>query len=129
MIHGIGTDILKSGQLNKACLISGDPFFERVFSKKEQRDGLARTNPYDYFCTRFAGKEAVFKSIGIEGDHIRLKEIEILSSDIGRPYVVLKGQMKSKAKGLGIDRIHISLSYDSAYYIAYATAEKTGGNE
>lgn len=124
MLHGIGTDIMKAGRLAEAALRPGDPFLEQVFSKREQEEACRRERPYDYYCTRFAGKEAVFKALGIGSDGISLREIEILTKDSGQPWVILSGQLQLKAESLQIGAIHISLSYDTDYYAAYAAAER-----
>ena len=54
---------------------------------------------------------------------MRLSEIEILSQENGRPYVSLYGSAKETAKALGINYMHLSLSYEDHYAIAFAVAE------
>lgn len=73
-------------------------------------------------ATRFAGKEAVFKTFGVDGNAILLNEIEILENEVGQPIVILHGNAKRIAKQNQIQKILISLSYDTDYAIAYATA-------
>jgi phosphopantetheine--protein transferase-like protein len=75
-----------------------------------------------YFSTRFSGKEAVIKSIGIN-ESIKLKEIEIPGSRNGHPCVILSGAVKAIAERKGIKNIMISLSHDSDYSVAFAITE------
>jgi phosphopantetheine--protein transferase-like protein len=76
--------------------------------------------PLYSYATRFAGKEAVFKALHINGEDIRLNEIEILELENGQPFITLHGKAERISKERGISQIHISLSYDTDYAIAYA---------
>lgn len=99
-----------------------DPFFFKTFTQNERLLIHSRPIPLYSYCTRFAGKEAVFKCFGVHGNLIRLNEIEILENEFGQPQVTLLGEAKSIADQKNISRILISLSYDTDYAIAYATA-------
>lgn len=123
MVVGIGTDILRSGQIKPLCLEQEDPFLLQTYTENERKEAQKRTDMYSYFCTRFAGKEAVFKSLNINGDFIRLNEIEILTKENGQPSVVLYGKVKKLAEAGGIRKVMVSLSYDTDYYMAFAVAE------
>ena len=125
MIHGIGTDLLKIDHI--ATILntnSEDPFFQSTFTKEEQILINSRPNPLYSYATRFAGKEAVFKSLGIGGNDIRLNDIEILELENGQPCVTLLGRAKEIADKKGISQVLISLSYDTDYAIAYVTSLK-----
>lgn len=126
MIIGIGTDLLKIEHLSGAYLKSGDPFLEKTFAAAEIREAEQRELPYYYYATRFAGKEAVFKSLGISPQRVLMSEIEILNDRNGAPYVTLYGNLKQQAKKKGISKIHISLSYEKVYASAFAVAESDG---
>jgi phosphopantetheine--protein transferase-like protein len=80
------------------------------------------------YATRFSGKEAVFKSLSLPGDSIRLNEIEILENEIGQPVVTLIGDAKRHAEQKGITAIYISLSCDTEYASAFAVAVCCLGN-
>lgn len=123
MIAGVGTDILNMKDLSKDYLISSDPFLVKTYSEKEIAAASVREIPFYYYATRFAGKEAVFKSLGISSDHIRMSEIEILNDENGKPYVTLYGELKKKAEERGVICIHISLSYEKDYATAFAVVE------
>jgi holo-[acyl-carrier protein] synthase len=123
MILGIGTDILKIQRILDVYGNADDPFFKNTYTVKEQEEAEGRHNPALYYATRFAGKEAVFKCLGVEGKDIKLNEIEILGSEIGQPCVVLSGQAKATAMNKGIKNIAISLSYDDEYALGFAVAE------
>jgi holo-[acyl-carrier protein] synthase len=122
MILGIGTDILDIQWIRNTYLNPDDPFFANSYSEAEQKEASGQRNPVTYFGTRFAGKEAVIKSIGID-ESIRLREIEILGSETGRPSVALTGMVKAIAEGKGIKNVIISLSCNRDYAVAFAIAE------
>lgn len=120
MVVGIGTDILHMSTLNEQFLKPSDPFFRKTYTEEEQRLAELHDNPHTYFCTRFAGKEAVFKALNTYPDMLKQwNEIEILSSDNGAPYVRLNGNMKRVAEEKKIQQIMLSLSYDKEYAIAF----------
>lgn len=121
MIYGVGTDILKISRI--ASIIASneeDPFILKTYTQKELLIIRSRPVPLYSYATRFAGKEAVFKALGIGGNDISLKEIEILESDHGQPLVTLLGRAKEIADQKRITQVLISLSYDTEYAIAYA---------
>ncbi len=124
MIVGIGTDILYMKHLAPDCLKEGDSFLQKVYSEKEVEQAKKRELPFYYYAVRFAGKEAVFKSMNLSPEKILLSEIEILDDENGAPHVVLYGALAEKAREKRIDHIHISLSYEEEYAVAYAVAER-----
>lgn len=124
MIHGIGTDLLNIRHIQQLYHDNpNDIFFRKVFTDRERSLILARQSPLYSYATRFAGKEAVFKALRIHGNSIRLNEIEILENDKGAPTVTLSGNALAAAQQNHISHIHISLSYDTDYAIAYAICE------
>ena len=124
MIHGIGTDILEIKKLNPCFLNKSDPFFTNTFTAAEAEEGAKRNNLLSYYATRFAGKEAVFKALRLSPENIKLNDIEILNDPDGAPCVTLYGEIKNRAERFGVKTVHISLSWETEYAIAFAVAEK-----
>ena len=123
MIIGIGTDFMKMSSITDESLQAGDPFREKMFTANEQEQAEIRSIPGDYFRTRFAAKEAVFKTLRVDPDHVRLNEIEILDDENGAPHVTLYGALKKYADEKKIQTIHISITYDDGYVQAFAVSE------
>jgi phosphopantetheine--protein transferase-like protein len=121
-VLGIGTDILNIRHITHSASSPTDPFVTKTFTKNEIDLILSRDNPLQCFATRFAGKEAVFKAINLHGESIRLNEIEILEDETGQPIVILWGKTKEKAEQNGITAVHLSLSYDTDYALAFSVA-------
>ena len=122
MLIGIGTDILSISTIKPLINTLSDPFFTKTYTPNEMNLICSREVPLYSFATRFAGKEAVFKCLSAHGNAIRLNEIEILENEIGQPTVTLHRNAKAIADQKGITQILISLSYDTDYAVAYATA-------
>ena len=123
MVLGVGTDVVNIDRIRPLCDDVSDPFFERVYTPYERRQAMARPDPAAYFSTRFAGKEAVFKCLGIDNSDIRLCEIEIIESEGGQPQVNLLGDLKRIAEKKGFRRFNISLSFESEYALAFALGQ------
>ena len=122
MIHGVGTDILAAKRFG--ALEADDPFIRRSYTVSERAQAAARPDPNRYYLTRFAGKEAVFKALGMAPEAARLDEIEILADENGAPRVTLLGSMAAFAAGAGVTAVRVSLSWETDYAVAFAVAER-----
>lgn len=121
-VVGVGTDILRVGTIAPSVAAPDDPFVQKIYTAAERALIQNRDIPLYSYATRFAGKEAVFKAFGVHGDAFRLNEVEILENEFGQPVVTLHGKAASLAQEKGITQVLISLSYDTDYAVAYATA-------
>jgi len=123
MIFGIGTDIIDISRIRKA--IEANPrFVDKIFTAKEIAYCSQRAMPYQSYAVRFAAKEAVMKAIGTGWDGvINWQDIEIVLNDKGKPSVCLYGASKQFTEAQGITGIHISLSHEKEFAIAYAVLE------
>lgn len=89
-------------------------FVARNFTDAEASYCRVQPSPPSSFAARWAGKEAVFKSLGVKskGAAASLRDIEILNdSETGVPMVILHGDAKAQAVAKGISKILISLSH------------------
>ena len=118
MIVGIGTDMVENKRLQQACL--KESFVGRSFTYRERE--LIQIDPKKA-CGNFAVKEAVSKAFGTGFRQMRLKDIEVLRDELGKPYVNLFEHALEKAKELNITNIHVSISNTDEYTIAYVIAE------
>lgn len=121
-VLGVGTDILCIKTIAPSVQREEDPFVQRIYTPAERTLIQSRDIPLYSYATRFAGKEAVFKAFGVDGDAFRLNEIEILENEAGQPIVFLHGKAATCAEQKGIRQVLLSLSYDTDYAVAYAVA-------
>lgn len=108
-IAGVGVD----QELISAVPSHNPTFVERNFTEAEISYCQAQPSPRSSFAARWAGKEAVFKSLGVtsKGAAAAMREIEILPDESNAPRVTLHGDAKAAADSKGIKTVHISLSH------------------
>ncbi len=125
MIYGIGTDLINSERVEKLLAKFGNKFLFKIFSKKEIKNSKTSFNKALYFSKRFAGKEAFWKAMSPKKeDTLYFNEIEILSSNNGKPYVNLLGMTKNKVSNLEKSlnckfNFHISISDEKPNALAF----------
>ena len=119
-MHCIGVDIVEIARLEEAIARGGEDFLNRVYTDSELR--LYRKK-LPSLAARFAAKEAVIKALGKPTTGASLREIEILSDPGGRPVVNLYGKAQHQAKGLGLDKLAITLSHSKEYAVAFVSGE------
>lgn len=95
---GIGLDIENIDRFAKLDLKKNRNFFDRIYTRKEKKYSLSKSNCYSHFAARFAAKEAIKKTIG---DNVAFNEIEITNDKNGAPKVkFLNKRMEKKYKSI-----------------------------
>ncbi|KAL5526485.1 FAS2 [Sanghuangporus sanghuang] len=117
---GVGVD----HELISAVPSSNPTFVLRNFTDAEITYCRSQSAPAASFAARWAGKEAVFKSLGVasKGAAAAMKDIEILPNEAGVPSVRLHGDALSAAQSKGVSKVHLSLSHSENVAIAFAQA-------
>ncbi len=111
MIYGIGNDIIEVERIKKA-LSKDNGFKEKVFSKAEIDCCETKSNKYQSYAARFAGKEAFMKAFKTGwGQGVSWNEIEITSLESGQPILRLSGNTKEIVTSYKITKFHITLSH------------------
>ena len=118
MIIGIFTYLIEKERVKKAC--EKDSFLSYVFTEAEIE--LIKKKK-DSAAGNWAVKEAVVKATGTGFFGMKIKEIEVLRDELGKPYVKLYGKALEKQKELGIGRFFVSISDTKEYTSAVAVAE------
>ena len=114
MIYGIGTDLINSERVEKLLTKFGNKFLFKIFSKKEINNSKTSFNKALYFSKRFAGKEAFWKAMSPNKENtLYFNEIEILSTNNGKPYVNLIGMTRNK-----VSYLEKSLNYKFDFHIS-----------
>ena len=124
MIKGVGVDIVEIKRMENAVGRWGRRFLERVFTEGEIQYCLAKSRPASSFAVRFAAKEAVIKAVG---GGVSFREIEIANmsgkAETGRPEIVRAGRLEKALAESGIKNIHLSLSHEREFGVAFVVAE------
>lgn len=114
MIKGIGIDTVEIKRMEKSLSI--DSFKTSVFTINEINN--EHGNKLEYYATRFACKEAVFKAIN-KYLKLDLRTIETLNNPDGSPVVTISQNMKDA----GITNIHISITTEAGLATAFCVVE------
>jgi len=123
MIYGIGTDIVKIKRVEKMINRWQERFLDRVFTKDEIEYCRKKSDSFPCFAARLAAKEAAGKMFGTGLGEINWKDIGVLNDRQGNPYLEFKALAKNKIKKNNIENVHLSLSHEKEYAIAYVIAE------
>ncbi len=114
MIYGIGTDLINAERVEKLLNKFGDKFLLKIFSNEEINNSKNSCNKAMYFSKRFAGKEAFWKAVSPNKENtLHFNEIEILSTENGKPYVNLIGKTKNR-----VSELEKSLNCKFNFYIS-----------
>lgn len=120
----VGTDLLSVTRMERVLLgPAGEEMLRRTFTPDEIAESERRADPTSYFAGRFAAKEAVFKSLGVQWSQADdPRDIEIGQTGEGVPVVRLSGHLRSMADAANVTHLSVSLSYDDTWVIAVAVA-------
>ena len=114
MIKGIGTDIVDIRRIAGLIDEFGEKFLNKIFNE-EERTTKTGEGCCAHYAKRYAAKEAISKALGTGIGETNFKHIKILKKPSGQPYAEIEG-----FKGT----IHLSLSDDYPYAVAYAIIEE-----
>ena len=117
MIVGIGIDLVDIGRFERT-LERTPRLIPRLFSPTEQ------TRSPRSLAARYAAKEALIKALG-GSDGVHWTEIEITPEASGRPWFTLTGSTAAVVAERGITALHLSMSHDAGFAVAYVVAEAT----
>ena len=121
-VIGIGTDVVDVERF-RASLARTPGLRTRVFTEAEQAYAEARADPTERYAVRFAAKEAVLKALGAGLGVVALADVEVVrDDDSGRPGIVLHGSALDRARVLGVERVHVSLSHSALVAQAFVVA-------
>ena len=120
-IFGIGTDVIEVERIKNA--IENYPrFLKKIWTENEiQYCESKNANRFQSYASRFAGKEAVAKSLhqGL-GKFLFFNEIEILDNEFGYPFAALFGSSHFYFLSNNISDIKVTLSSTRSFCVAYA---------
>lgn len=121
-IMGLGVDLVEIDRVRSLLDRNSDAFRRRCFTDHEWEYASRFRDPSARLAARFAGKEAVMKSLGTGWRHLRWADIEITGG--GRPRVVLTGRAAERAEMLGVTEILVTITHtrDQAVVMAIATS-------
>jgi holo-[acyl-carrier protein] synthase len=122
-ILGLGVDLADIERVEKV-LAKYPRFADRCFTEHEREYAFRFAKPARRLAARFAGKEAVMKSLGAGWRHIRWKDIEITGG--GKPTVRMTGRAAARAEKLSVTEVLVTITHTdtSALVMAIAVGEQ-----
>jgi holo-[acyl-carrier protein] synthase len=125
VIHGVGTDIVGIGRMQRNLQRFGDRFARRILTEGEYQDFRHALKPAHFLAKRFAAKEALAKALGTGfRQGLGLRSIAITHDGHGRPLLEFLGRARELMREHGIAASHLSLSDEAEYAVAFVVLEK-----
>ena len=118
-IFGIGIDIIEINRIENV-LERTPRFLERNFTEKEIDYFNQKNFKSESIAVNFASKEAIIKAIGTGIRGFRLKDIEILRDELGKPIVNTYNNLREICIKYNIKEIKVSISHSENYAVANA---------
>lgn len=121
-IIGLGIDLADISRVQRV-FEKYPRFIDRCFTEHEKEYALRFANPSRRLAARFAGKEAVMKSMGTGWRRIRWTDIEITGG--GKPTVRMTGSAAERAQMLGVTEVLVTITHtdDTAMVMAVSVGE------
>lgn len=110
----IGIDIVDISRVVHLRNEYGNKFLKRVFTENEILYAEGKRRSEESLAGRFAAKEAFMKALG---RRLPWRDIEILSGEKGRPFIVFNGE---RFDG-------VSISHERSYAVAVVTIASKAG--
>ena len=126
-IVGLGVDLAEIDRVRRLLQRHPERFLDRVFTEHERTYAFRYADPAPRLAARFAGKEAVMKSLGTGWRRIRWKDIEITGG--GAPRVNLSATAARRARVVGATGVLVTITHtdDRALVMAVAIADDDAG--
>lgn len=121
-IQGIGIDIIEVERIREASRRWGARFEERVYTQQELAYCGDTHTRYWRLAARFAAKEAALKALGTGlTTGMRWQDVEVQANAVGKPELVLHGEVLRYANEYNISSIFVSMSHTNVYAVAQVT--------
>jgi len=118
VIVGIGVDLVDIERFERT-MERTPRLLDRMFGPTE------RDLPLRSLAARYAAREALIKACG-GSEGLRFEDCVITPEASGRPWFTLTGPSAAIVAEKGITTLHLSMSHDGGFAIAYVIAEGPG---
>lgn len=128
MIIGIGTDLAQVSRLEQSLERFGEKFAERILADIEMAEFREKSQPANMLAKRFAVKEAAAKALGTGIGEVSWHDIYIEHDKLGAPLLRFKGYASQLAAQKGIDQLHVSISDEHDFALAFVVLSGSGAH-
>jgi holo-[acyl-carrier protein] synthase len=124
MVFGIGCDLVSISRIDAALARWQKRFRDRIFTDGEQHYCDARTEAARHYAARFAAKEAFYKAIARGRDlPLVFVDAEVVAGE-GEMGLRLSPHAAEIARKEGVAGMHLSLTHDGDYALAFVILER-----
>ena len=121
MIVGVGIDLVPVTRVAALLERHGTRLLERCFSADE----VMRSDDPEHVAGLLAAKEAAFKALGTGwGEGVGWTHVTVRRDERGRPVLDLNGPAAERARALGSDAAHLSLTHAGGHALAVVILER-----
>jgi holo-[acyl-carrier protein] synthase len=122
-VYGVGCDIIDVRRVTRLYEKYRDNFVRRILTENEfsiaQRRFSNNNAMLLFLAKRYAAKEAFAKAVGVGiGDVVGFQNVEVANNANGKPYFRFFPNLL-----LEVGRVHLSLSDEPPFIIAYVVVE------
>jgi len=114
----MGVDLAEVDRVRRLLDRDGTRLKDRCFTDHEWEYAHRYRDPSERLAARFAGKEAVMKSLGVGWRHVPWKDIEITGG--GAPTVRLFGKAARRAEMIGVEKVMITITHTGGQALVMA---------
>lgn len=113
MILGLGIDLVEIARVERIIGERGERALARLFTEAEVAYARQRARPAMHLAARIAAKEAAFKALAGSADArlIGWREVEVVARPGGPPTLVFHGRADFRAREIGVQHVHVSLTH------------------
>lgn len=113
MILGLGIDLVEIARVERIIGERGQRALARLFTEAEVAYARQRARPAMHLAARIAAKEAAFKALAGSADArlISWREVEVVARPGGPPTLVFHGRADFRAREIGVQHVHVSLTH------------------
>ena len=125
MISGIGTDLCRISRIEKSLKRFGDRLARKILCDDEFAIFRAHRSPAAYLAKRCAAKEAFSKAIGTGMRYpVHWRNVAVANERSGKPTIQCIGSLAQLVRERGITAIHVSLTDEPDFALAFVILEK-----
>ncbi|MDD2207659.1 MAG: holo-ACP synthase [Aminobacterium sp.] len=123
MIKGIGVDLCRISRMEK--LLYNEHLLKRVFHQAEYDYAMSKANPARHLAASFAAREAFAKATGLDFFKVIFKGFWLQRTS-SAPVPCFSPVIEQWVEEQNVT-VHISLSHDGDYAIAFVIVEVVSG--
>ena len=125
MIYGVGTDIVAVARMTDMHARYGAKLAERLLALDEWGDYAEARAKDRFLAKRFAAKEALAKALGTGlRAPVALAAMSLSHDGLGRPEFSFAPELQAWMKAHGVGKVHLSLSDEQHFALAFVVAER-----